>query len=73
MASFCCRVFCSRSVSIFFDAFFDLRDPQRDLLLFLLEFFQRHDLVAQLREVGRLRRSFAAEIDLALLQKSPLS
>ena len=49
-ASFCSFAFCSRCSFDFPDAFLDLRDPERDFLLFLLEFLQRDDFVADLRE-----------------------
>ena len=52
------------------DAFFQLRDAQRDFFLFLLELLQRHDFVADFRKIDRLRTAFAAEIDFALLQNA---
>ena len=50
------------------DSFLDRGDPQRDFLLFLLEFLERDDLVAHLRKVHRLRATFPSQVDLALLQ-----
>ena len=51
-----------------FDSFLDLHDAERDFLLFLLQFLQRNDLVAQLGKIARLRSAFAPEIDFAFLQ-----
>ena len=50
------------------DSFFDRRNPKRDFLLFLLQFLEGDDLVADFGKIDGLRRAFAAEIDLALLQ-----
>ena len=50
------------------ERFLDLCDPDRDLLLFLLQFFQRHDFVPHFGESGRFRGPFAAEGDLRFLQ-----
>ena len=55
-----------------FERFFDLRDPDRDLLLFLLEFFQGHDFVPHFRELRRLRGAFPAQGDLGFLQETLL-
>src|SRR6266478_6485410 len=52
-----------------FDALFDLRDPQCDFLLFLLEFLQGHDFVPEFWKICRLRSSFAPENDFAFLQQ----
>ena len=55
-----------------FERFFDLRDPDRDFLLFLLELFQGHDFVAHFRKFRRLRRAFPAQGDLGFLQEALL-
>ena len=52
--------------------FLDRRDPERDFFLFLLQFLERDDFIAHFRKVHRLRATFAAEIDLALLQHALL-
>src|SRR5438132_8934428 len=54
----------------FSNALLYLRYAQRDFLLFLFEFFQRHDFAANFRKVDRLRTAFAAEIDFAFLQNA---
>ena len=64
-ASFSSVAFCCRCSSICFSAFLDLRDPDRDFLLLLLELLERDDFVAQLGKIDRLRDAFAAERDLA--------
>src|SRR5216684_3059777 len=52
-----------------FDALFDLRDPNCDFLLFLLEFLQSHDLVPEFGKIRSLRSPFAAKKNFALLQQ----
>jgi hypothetical protein len=48
--------------------FLDRRNPERDFFLFLLQFLERDDLVAHFGKVDGLRATFAAQVDLALLQ-----
>src|SRR6266496_1953480 len=60
------------SLSLFLDllyAFFNLRDPERDFFLFLLELLECDDFSAQLGEIRRLRSAFASEIYLAFLEE----
>jgi hypothetical protein len=52
------------------DPLFDLSDPERDLLLFLLQFFEGDDLIAQLGKIGRLRSAFTSEIDFTFLEQT---
>jgi hypothetical protein len=52
------------------DPFFDLSDPERDFLLFLLQFLECDDLIAQLGKIGRLRSTFASEIDFTFLKQT---
>src|SRR5947209_1936172 len=52
-----------------FDSLFDLRDSQRDFLLFLLELLERDDLVAQLGEMRGLGCSFPPESDFTFLEQ----
>src|SRR4029450_3166042 len=52
------------------DPFFDLSDPERDFLLFLLQFLECDDLIAQLGKTGRLRSTFASEIDFTFLEQT---
>jgi hypothetical protein len=58
----------------FFDlfyAFFDPCDSESDFFLFLLQLLKSDDLVAKLREIGRLGSAFAAEIDFTPLEEAP--
>ena len=48
--------------------FFNLRDPEGDFFLFLLQLLQRHDFIADFGKIHRLRTTLAAEIDFAFLQ-----
>jgi hypothetical protein len=52
------------------DPFFDLSDPERDFLLFLLQFLECDDFIAQLGKIGRLRSAFASEIDFTFLEQA---
>jgi hypothetical protein len=52
------------------DPFFDLSDPERDLLLFLLQFLESDDFIAQLGKIGRLRSTFTSEIDFTSLEQA---
>src|SRR5207249_12088509 len=53
-----------------FNTLLNLGDSKRDLLLFLLQFFQCDDLIAQLRKIRRLGGAFASEIYFAFLQEA---
>jgi hypothetical protein len=55
-----------------FYPFFDSGNSKRDFFLLLLQLFQRNDLIAQLGEIGRLRSSFAPEVDFTFLEQSSL-
>ena len=68
------RMLVARILLAFFldllDPFFDLSDPERDFLLFLLQFLERDNLIAQLGKIGRLRSAFASEIDFTFLEQA---
>src|SRR6187431_1704097 len=54
------------------DPFLDLGDPDRDFLLFALQFLQGDDFVTHLGKVDRLRTAFASERDFSFLQDTLL-
>ncbi len=58
-------------LSLFFDfleRFLNLGDPDCDLFLLLLEFFQGDNFAANFRKPGRFRSAFATEGNLRFLQ-----
>ena len=54
------------------ERFFDLRDPDRDLLFVPARVFQGHDFVAHFRKLCSLRCAFPAQGDLGFLQETLL-
>src|SRR6516225_5844663 len=53
-----------------FERVFDLCNPQRDFLLFLLELLESDDFVPNFRETGGLGSAFPPQRDLTTLQLS---
>jgi hypothetical protein len=68
------RMLVARILLAFFldllDSFFDLSNAECDLLLFLLQFLECDNLIAQLWEIGRLCSAFASEIDFTFLEQA---
>src|SRR6266436_3430504 len=71
----CLSLFARILLPFFFDpfySFFDSRDSKCDFFLLLLQLLKRNDLVAQLGKIGRLRSTFASEVDFTFLEKTLL-